>query len=903
MKLFLLDDSAPLFAPTTHLEGCACGDCAVYDKPAPDGDATPTLPLTPYETPSDGRAGERPVGTGPATSVDLATDVGALAPDGPVFVDTVPGDATTTVTLTLGTAVDGTLDTVGDRDWYRITLTAGQTYTFTTSGTGSGDIEDSYLRLHNAAGTQIAFNDDIGAGNYFSRIVYTATATGTYFVNVGAYNDAEAGNFRLRATVDVADAIPGNSTTTASVTVGGPAVAGVLDVVGDHDWYAVTLTAGQSYLLRTNPTGGANDPDTYLRLYAGNGSTLLAQNDDGGGGTYSAIRFTPTTSGTYYLDVGAFDDGGAGAYNISVGVAPPLPIYTNDQIADQLLNGYWGGPQAARHFNVAPGGTITVNMTGLAAAGQALAREAFNLWSDAMGITFQEITGTAQITLDDNESGAYASSTRSGNIILSSVVNVGTAWLTSYGTGLNSYSFQTYLHEIGHALGLGHAGPYNGSASYGQDNSYQNDAWATTVMSYFDQTENSYFAGQGYTRQFVVSPIVADVLAMSIAYGTATTTRTGDTVYGFNNSSGRVIYDAAQFPSVSYTVVDHGGTDTLDYSGFGQNQRIDLNAEAFSNVGARVGNVTIARGSLIENAFGGSGNDTLIGNAAANILRGGAGADVLRGFDGNDTLQADAADTVIDGGAGFDTAVFSASGTVAAQFTAIEGLSVTGGANIGLTSSQIAGQLPRTLQLGGNGTITVTLEGTASDRVVVNTSSASIVAGSSLQFVVNGSAGNNIIKMADVAATVNGGSGVDQIRGGALADTIYGGNGNDKLIGLGGADIIYGGGGADQFRYYFRNDSGLGTAADRIMDFVPGTDRLDFRVLDTDLTTPGYQHLTLIGTAAFAANGTAQIRYQTQGTDILVEADINGDSVADMQIVLVGLGGQTLNAADFWLTL
>jgi hypothetical protein len=37
---------------------------------------------------------------------------------------------------------------------------------------------------------------------------------------------------------------------------------------------------------------------------------------------------------------------------------------------------------------------------------------------------------------------------------------------------IDSYSFQTYVHEIGHALGLGHGGPYNGSASYGLDNLY-----------------------------------------------------------------------------------------------------------------------------------------------------------------------------------------------------------------------------------------------------------------------------------------------------------------------------------------------------------------------------------------------------------------------------------------------
>lgn len=52
----------------------------------------------------------------------------------------------------------------------------------------------------------------------------------------------------------------------------------------------------------------------------------------------------------------------------------------------------------------------------------------------------------------------------------------------------------------------------------------------------------------------------------------------------------------------------------------------------------------------IENAVGGSGNDTIIGNAVANKLVGGAG---------NDTLQGGGADDTLDGGAGIDTAFYA----------------------------------------------------------------------------------------------------------------------------------------------------------------------------------------------------------------------------------------------------
>jgi hypothetical protein len=108
--------------------------------------------------------------------------------------------------------------------------------------------------------------------------------------------------------------------------------------------------------------------------------------------------------------------------------------------------------------------------------------------------------------------------------------------------------------------------------------------------------------------------------------------------------------------NVAYTVFDSGGNDTLDYSGFSQNQTINLNPETFSNVGPGIGNVSIARGTVIENAIGGSGNDTLIGNSVANVLTGGLGTDTLTGGAGGDTFRGTKAglngDTITDFSAG-----------------------------------------------------------------------------------------------------------------------------------------------------------------------------------------------------------------------------------------------------------
>ena len=573
-------------------------------------------------------------------------------------VDVVPGDLSTTASVAVGGYVSGAIDTGGDHDWYRVNLVAGQTYTFSTILPGSG-LPDSLLTLRDPAGNLISENDDAASSpnHYtFSELTFTATLTGTYFLDVSGFDPAtDTGAFYLTVSAPVADAVAGSSATTASLAIGS-AAGGTFEANGDHDWYAVTLTAGQSYLFATSATGGGSDPDTTLALRNASGS-LISFNDNANG-SYSQVRFTPTSSGTYYLDVAAWGNAASGAYKLSADPAPALPIFTNDEIAYQLTNTYWGG--TARHWNVAPGGTITVNLTALIPEGQNLAREALNLWTDATGIIFNNVATGGQMVFDDNQTGAFTSSTRVGAFITSASINISTQWLTDYGTTLRSYAFQSYVHEIGHALGLGHGGQYNGTATYPADASYQNDSWATTVMSYFDQQENTYFSAQGFTRQYAVTPMIADLIAVQNLYGVNTTTRTGDTVYGVNSNAGR---DAFNFivggRSVSYVIVDNGGIDTMDYSTSSSNQRIDLNPEAFSNIGGGVGNVSIARGTVIERAVGGSGSDTIIGNSADNTLIGNGGTDTISGGGGNDSLEGDAGNDTLDGGTGTnDEAVY-----------------------------------------------------------------------------------------------------------------------------------------------------------------------------------------------------------------------------------------------------
>lgn len=308
----------------------------------------------------------------------------------------------------------------------------------------------------------------------------------------------------------------------------------------------------------------------------------------------------------------------------------------------------------------------------------------------------------------------------------------------------------------------------------------------------------------------------------------------------------------------------------------------------------RGGNDRLVAGYYTDMLFGDDGNDAIDGSGSHTLKR-------IDGGEGDDRLMIAAVGnaTAVYGGSGFDTLAVSGAVSVGGVLDGIEALDLIAGAVLTLTGSQFAIGLATNTAINGTGTITVNM------NAGVNFSASGMsFAGTGVAMVVNGTSGVDVIKLGlgnSSGNTVNGGDGVDQIRGSQMVDVINGDGGNDKIMGLGGADMLTGGAGNDQFRYYSAADSGLGANADRITDFVIAGDRINFALIDADAVTAGDQAFAFIGTAAFAANGVGQVRYTNSEADLVVQADVNGDGIADMEIILQGLNGQMLTGADFIL--
>lgn len=403
-----------------------------------------------------------------------------------------------------------------------------------------------------------------------------------------------------------------------------------------------------------------------------------------------------------------------------------------------------------------------------------------------------------------------------------------------------NYAWATTLHEIGHALGLKHAhadGRMSMEARY--------DTMEYTIMSYRSYVGADTDAGYRNAQwDFAQTFMMADIAALQYMYGANYTVNNGDTVYKWNPNSGDTLVNGdvaidAGGSKILATLWDGGGTDTYDlrsyttavtvnlapgeYSVFSSTQLADLGDG--NTARANIFNARLFQGntaSLIENAWGGSGNDSLQGNQVANTLLGNGGNDRLFGQDGDDGLSGGVGDDVLYGGMGDDSLLGDSGNDSAYGGAGDDNINGGVGNDVGYggaghdtlldaagTNTLYGGTGNDTLWVftGHTGTTLVEYAGEGTDTLEVydtgtggtiydlanyaNIENMTFSASGSRGFTGYGDSGANRLQANDAGNTLSGREGDDTLRGGDGSDVLQGGVGNDVMVGQGGDDHIF----------------------------------------------------------------------------------------------------------------
>jgi hypothetical protein len=278
-----------------------------------DGGGYTNSLISNYRLPTTGQYGivARSFGTDSRGSYGLTLELSGSGSRQPI----TPPRTNTTGMIGYGETINGTFYNETCQDW---TFYGASNDTVQISLQSSNF--DTYLYLYDAYGNLIEENDDGGNGTN-SQIIRMLTSGNTYTIGVCAYGGSTTtGAYTL--SLLYAGASGGQQTPLETRT-------GYL-TPNTYDTWTFDAMTGETVTIAMS----SNDFDTYLELYAPNG-TLFAMDDDSGGNLNALIQSVvlPDT-GTYIIRLKAFS-GGSGSYTATMSftggfVGETMPLTSND---------------------------------------------------------------------------------------------------------------------------------------------------------------------------------------------------------------------------------------------------------------------------------------------------------------------------------------------------------------------------------------------------------------------------------------------------------------------------------------------------------------------------------------------------------------------------------------------
>ncbi|WP_170317718.1 M10 family metallopeptidase [Paroceanicella profunda] len=626
---------------------------------------------------------------------------------------------------------------------------------------------------------------------------------------------------------------------------------------------------------------------------------------------------------------------------IDYGATPytSFTVGSGDQDTDGLLAGArWSNASLSYSFTSVFAGDYSSgypnysshssSFSSFSAKQEAAAESWLAMYAAVSGLSFIELDGAPGALDEDQEATLrFANSGHPSTAYAyypgSSEYN-GDMWFNGSGDDpdMGDYDWHTIGHELGHALGLKHGQETGGIAGA---MTAAHDSMEFSIMTYRSYQGDPLVGGYSNgSTSYAQSLMMYDIAAIQEMYGANFSTNNTSTTYTFSTTTGEMsingVGQGAPLGNIIFrTIWDGNGTDTYDLSNYSTDLDIDLRPGYWIDLDknanfqtAYLGDGNYARGSifnalqyngdtrsLIENANGGSGDDTIYGNAANNTLRGnagndrvdggmknstvGTGNDYLYGGSGNDQVDGDDGNDYGYGGSGSDYVYgdegsdflygaddISGNGSLAGDVDRLYGGAdndyLRGGDNVdylygGTQDDELRGNAGNDYLYGGGGVdeadysqatgaVTVNLETGTATGADGNDVLGTIenIEGSGYSDTLTGDSKNNVIR---------GGAGYDTITAGAGADTVYGGADGDTFI-----DTHTGGSAFDHY------DGGSGS--DTLVSDETWVDSVLFSIANGAMTYNGSTYDTFTGIENFTLGGGADFYGDANANRVII---------------------------------